>query len=78
MNLIVKTLLLCTTDNTHLHGPEHQKKMGHSPDPCFGKVVKGFEAVDRLNSMETEGNRPVGLMVESVGIRKARILLTEK
>lgn len=35
------------------HGPGGQ---GPEPDPCFGHVVEGFEVVDSIHSMKTDGS----------------------
>jgi cyclophilin family peptidyl-prolyl cis-trans isomerase len=43
----------------------------HVGDPCFGKVIKGFDAVRRLEAAPTRN----GIWFEKrVGIKKARIL----
>jgi cyclophilin family peptidyl-prolyl cis-trans isomerase len=45
-------------DNSYIHGPGGQTTRNSDfitdADPCFAKVVKGFEAVDRLHRSSTE------------------------
>lgn len=40
-------------DNTRVHGPNNyrEKKDG---DPCFAKIVEGYDVIDRIASMGTE------------------------
>lgn len=50
-----------TVDNTRNHGPGGQASyaIAAEADPCFAKVVKGFDAVDRMHKMST---KPGGYM----------------
>lgn len=57
-----------TEDNSDVHGPSDE----HEPDPCFAKVVAGFEAIDRISSSPTRGGSV--LLEKRVGIKRARIL----
>jgi len=62
-------------DNTINHGPggqENYKKQAEA-DPCFAKVIEGFDAVDRLHQMEVEKG-DYKRMKNYVGIKEARIL----
>ena len=62
-------------DNTRIHGPGGQTSydVPSEADPCFAKVVEGFEAVDRmLQTPVKPGNYKH--MVENVGIASATIL----
>jgi len=42
-----------TVDNTKNHGPGGQSSyaLASEADPCFGKVISGFDAVDRVHKM---------------------------
>ena len=44
-------------DNTHVHGPQLDLKEGDEidADPAFGKVVAGFDTVNRMHAMPTVG-----------------------
>lgn len=42
---------ISTIDNIRNHGPGSQKKGTTEADTCFGKVLAGFDAVDRLGDM---------------------------
>ena len=62
-------------DNTRIHGPGGQDSydVPSEADPCFAKVVEGFETVDRLLLMAVKpGN--YRHMVENVGIASATIV----
>ncbi len=43
-------------DNTRNHGPGGQTayKVKSEADPCFAKVVEGFDAVDRMHLLSVE------------------------
>jgi cyclophilin family peptidyl-prolyl cis-trans isomerase len=46
----------------------------HVGDPCFGKVIEGFDTVARLEAMPTRN----GIWFEKrIGIKSARLLLNE-
>lgn len=64
-----------TVDNTRNHGPGGQD--GYSDpteaDPCFGKVVEGFAAVDRMLKMPVKPGW-YRAMEKNVGIQYARLL----
>jgi hypothetical protein len=62
-------------DNTRNHGPGGQGNYAdpQEADPCFGKVVEGFDAVDRMHKMPKEPG-DYEAMVRNVGIEYARIL----
>ena len=62
-------------DNTSNHGPGGQGsyQVKDEADPCFAKVVEGFEAVDRMHKMSKQ---PGGYqrMKHYVAILHAKIL----
>lgn len=62
-------------DNSELHGPGGQTNYEDptEADPCFAKVVKGFEVVDRMHQSPVQ---PGGYdaMVHNVAIRSMKIL----
>jgi cyclophilin family peptidyl-prolyl cis-trans isomerase len=62
-------------DNTRNHGPGGQVAYDHptEADPCFGKVVEGFDAIDRMHMMPVKPGGFQG-MVNNVGIAYARVL----
>lgn len=64
-----------TMDNTKNHGPGGQSsyEVESEADPCFAKVIEGFEAVDRMHALKTQ---PGGYkrLVHYVGIKSAVIL----
>jgi cyclophilin family peptidyl-prolyl cis-trans isomerase len=64
-----------TEDNTRNHGPGGQASyaLPGEADPCFGKVVEGFEAVDRMHKMSVQ---PGGYrrMKNFVAIKSVKIL----
>ena len=64
-----------TRDNTLNHGPGGQKSytIASEADPCFAKVIEGFEAVDRMTKMSVE---PGGYrrMKHYVAIKTVKIL----
>lgn len=43
-------------DNTRVHGPQLDLKEGDEidADPAFGKVVAGFDTVNRMHNMPTK------------------------
>jgi cyclophilin family peptidyl-prolyl cis-trans isomerase len=43
-------------DNTRNHGPGGQTSYAvkNEADPCFAKVVEGFDAVDRMQKLSVE------------------------
>eukprot|EP00979_Chaetoceros_neogracilis_P007854 scaffold1698_cov279-Chaetoceros_neogracile.AAC.13 len=45
-----------TVDNTRNHGPGGQQDyaMKSEADPCFAKVIDGFDAVDRMHSLSVQ------------------------
>jgi len=57
-------------NNTRNHGPS--KKTGLA-DPCFGKVVDGFDTISRMHKMPVKPGS-YRAMEENVGIANARIL----
>ena len=44
---------ISTQDNAEYHGPrgQSQYEMAHDADPCFGKVIRGHDVVDRMNQL---------------------------
>lgn len=62
-------------NNTRNHGPGGQGGYDdpQEADPCFGKVVEGFDAVDRMHKMPKEPG-DYEAMVRNVGIAYAKIL----
>ena len=60
------------------HGPGGQTSyaMASEADPCFAKVIDGFEAVDRMHKMSV---KPGGYkrMNHYVAIRSAKIVKSE-
>lgn len=64
-----------TKDNTKVHGPGGQDSYDDpsEADPCFAKVVKGFDVVDRMakSAVEPGGYRR---MQHYVGIRTMRMV----
>jgi len=64
-----------TVDNSRNHGPGGQSGYADptEADPCFGKVVEGFDAVDRMHSMPVKPGW-YNAMEENVGIAYAKIL----
>lgn len=67
-----------TMDNTKAHGPGGQVTYSDASqaDPCFAKVVEGFEAVARLHKVENNDD-PFQHMKHLVAIRSMRILPKE-
>ena len=67
-----------TVDNTFNHGPGGQSSyaIASEADPCFGKVIEGFAAVDRMHKMSVQ---PGGYkrMNYYVAIKSAKILSSE-
>jgi len=66
---------ISTKDNSRLHGPGGQKggayEFDTDADPCFGRVIDGFDAIDRVHSMPVrQGHK----LLQRVGIKSARIL----
>lgn len=45
-----------TVDNTRNHGPGGQSSyaMKSEADPCFAKVIEGFEAIDRMHTLSVQ------------------------
>ena len=66
-------------DNTRNHGPGGQDSYAikSEADPCFAKVVEGFEAVDRMHTLSV---KPGGYkrLVHFVAIKSAKILSSEE
>lgn len=64
-----------TVDNTRNHGPGGQSSyaLASEADPCFGKVISGFDAVDRIHEMPVKPGW-YNALEKNVGIEKARIL----
>jgi len=62
-------------DNTLNHGPGGQGEYAipSEADPCFAKVIQGFEAVNRMARMPVETGS-FRAMKENVGIVYARLL----
>eukprot|EP00551_Chaetoceros_affinis_P008877 CAMPEP_0203667316 /NCGR_PEP_ID=MMETSP0090-20130426/4172_1 /ASSEMBLY_ACC=CAM_ASM_001088 /TAXON_ID=426623 /ORGANISM="Chaetoceros affinis, Strain CCMP159" /LENGTH=365 /DNA_ID=CAMNT_0050531437 /DNA_START=120 /DNA_END=1217 /DNA_ORIENTATION=- len=67
-----------TRDNTRNHGPGGQTSyaLASEADPCFAKVVKGFDAVDRMQKMSVQ---PGGYkrMTHYIAIKSVKILNEE-
>jgi len=54
------TFYINTMDNVKVHGPEGGQghhKLPNDADPCFGKVVDGFEVVEALKQYGLQNNR---------------------
>jgi hypothetical protein len=68
-----------TQDNTRNHGPGGQTSYEDTAeaDPCFAKVVKGFEPV--VDRMHESSVKPGGYkhMQHNIAIRKMRLLSKE-
>jgi len=47
---------ISTVDNTRNHGPGGQSSyaMKGEADPCFAKVIEGFEAIDRMHTLSVQ------------------------
>ncbi|GMI34575.1 hypothetical protein TrRE_jg13182 [Triparma retinervis] len=47
---------ISTVDNTRNHGPGGQKSYNiqAEADPCFGRVIEGFEVIKRIQALEVE------------------------
>ena len=64
-----------TVDNTRNHGPGGQSSyaIASEADPCFAKVISGFDAVDRMQKMSVQ---PGGYkrMQNYVAIKSVKIL----
>lgn len=62
-------------DNTLNHGPGGQTEYAipSEADPCFAKVVEGFEAVNRMAQMPVEPGS-FRAMKNNVGILYARLI----
>ena len=67
---------ISTTDNTKIHGPFGQ--VGYADpseaDPCFAKVVSGFEAVDRMMNIPVQPRDKNFSMISFVAITSMKIL----
>jgi cyclophilin family peptidyl-prolyl cis-trans isomerase len=65
-----------TRDNTKNHGPGGQSSYAvpSEADPCFGKVIQGFAAVDRMHQLPVKPGW-FNAMENNVGIARATILL---
>lgn len=67
--------IIRSIDNTKNHGPGGQSsyEVASEADPCFAKVIEGFEAVDRMHTLTVQ---PGGYkrLVHYVGIKSAVIL----
>ena len=63
---------ISTIDNTHMHGPGGQLNTDliEEADPCFAKVIRGFDVVDKIYQKEVEAP----LDVHVVGIVSARLV----
>ena len=68
-----------TVDNTRNHGPGGQSSyaLPGEADPCFAKVISGFDTVDRVHGMPIQPGW-YNAMEKNVGIAKARILPKEE
>mmetsp|Transcript_10518 Transcript_10518/g.15789 ORF Transcript_10518/g.15789 Transcript_10518/m.15789 type:complete len:352 (-) Transcript_10518:19-1074(-) len=64
-----------TMDNTSNHGPGGQASyaLASEADPCFAKVISGFDAVDRVHEGAVKPGWYNGLE-KNVGIKKVRLL----
>lgn len=64
-----------TMDNTQNHGPGGQSSYEDpsEADPCFAKVVDGFDTVDRLAKMPVKEGW-YKAMQKNVGIKSMKIL----
>jgi len=64
-----------TVDNTENHGPGGQSSYAipGEADPCFGKVIQGFDAVDRMHKLPVKPGW-YNALEHNVGIAKARII----
>lgn len=66
---------ISVANNTQNHGPGGQTsyKNKEEADPCFAKVVEGFEAVERMHKMPVKDGA-YNHMENNVGIQYAKIL----
>lgn len=64
-----------TMDNTRNHGPGGQQSyaLKSEADPCFAKVIDGFEAVDRMHKLSVQPG-DYKRMKHYVAIKKVTIL----
>lgn len=63
---------ISTLDNSQMHGPGGQLNADliEEADPCFAKVIQGFDVVDKIHQKDMEAQ----LDVHVVGIVSARIV----
>lgn len=79
LNFSIVFLLLLryvsTIDNTRNHGPGGQKSYAvlNEADPCFGKVIDGFDAITRLQKEKVKPGGYKG-MVKPVTIEYAILI----
>lgn len=68
-----------TLDNTRNHGPGGQTSyaLASEADPCFAKIVSGFDAVDRVSEGTVKPGWYNGLE-KNVGFKKVRLLPKEE
>jgi cyclophilin family peptidyl-prolyl cis-trans isomerase len=67
-----------TKDNTRAHGPGGQGGYADKSeaDPCFAKVIEGFEAVDRM-AKSPVSDQSYRHMDHNIAIRHMKILTTD-
>jgi len=63
---------ISTKDNSEIHGPGGQQKYEFEFDaePCFGRVIEGFDAIDRIHKMPVKKGH---VLKDVVGIKSAKI-----
>lgn len=69
-------------NNTAMNGPRGKRPVGAIPkdvDPCFGKVVAGFDVVKRLSRVPVKGGDfEKNLFRELVSIKKINVVAADK
>jgi hypothetical protein len=73
-----RLLLLLYRNNVQAHGPGGQGSYADpsEADPCFGKVVEGLDAVERMHKSDVEPGNFMG-MKHNVAIKWIRVLPKE-
>jgi cyclophilin family peptidyl-prolyl cis-trans isomerase len=61
-------------DNAHIHGPApHKQDASIDVEPCFAKVIAGFDLVDAIHASPTEPG-PYHALQHNVAIVSMRLL----
>ena len=57
-----------TEDNRVIHGPgtPSQYDLGDEADPCFARVVEGYNVIDWIQSMDKVASTDKHIMIESI------------